>query len=300
MSSSESILENIAISPKEELLAYEYLYAQRGASLKSVTAATVHAEKLPSEVLREQIGFLVPEELDVINEFLKKKSNSFAIAINGTPSYPAKLRVSERPTPLFYYRGDIGFLEARSISIVGARKASEEGLARARRLARELVEGGYAIVSGLAIGIDTAALTAAIERKGSVIGVIGTPIDEYYPKENKALQDRISSQFLLVSQVPLYRYANQPFKSKRVYFPERNELMAAISDATVIVEASDTSGTLTQARACLAHKRPLFILRSCVEDSRITWPTKFLDKDPQHVFAVESTQEIVEILDTRN
>ena len=116
-----------------------------------------------------------------------------------------------------------------------------------------------------------------------VIGVIGTPIDECYPRQNVDLQTYVANSGLLISQVPFYRYSRQPFKTKRYYFPERNELMAAVSDATVIIEASDTSGTLIQARACEHQGRPLFILRSCVENPEVTWPKKWVGKDNVHV-----------------
>jgi DNA processing protein len=76
--------------------------------------------------------------------------------------------------------------------------------------------------------------------------------------------------------------------------------MAAISDATVIVEASDTSGTLTQARACLAQRRPLFILRSCFEDPALVWPKKLFDNNKGKVFIIDTTEQLVKNLETYN
>jgi DNA processing protein len=76
--------------------------------------------------------------------------------------------------------------------------------------------------------------------------------------------------------------------------------MAAISDATVIIEASDTSGTLTQAKACLAQKRPLFILRSCFENPSIAWAKKLLDKNSNCVFVLDSTKQLINILERQN
>ena len=298
--SAPIVFDSIAISPFEELAAYEYLYSLDHATLKSMTKQTVLAKKLPSEALAEKVGLIKPEAIKDVEAFLQTKSGVFSIAINSTPSYPKKLRESERPTPLFYYLGDIGLLESPSISIVGARKASSDGLSRAARLARELIDYGFTIVSGLALGVDTSALRAAIGDNGSVIAVIGTPIDEYYPKENKQLQDFIANKHLLISQVPLYRYAHQSFQSKRYYFPERNELMAAVSDATVIVEASDTSGTLTQARACLGQGRPLFILRSCVENPALSWPKTLLLKSPDSVHILDTVEQVPEVLNRGN
>jgi DNA processing protein len=157
-----------------------------------------------------------------------------------------------------------------------------------------LTADGFTIVSGLAKGIDTAAMTSAINHGGSVIGVIGTPLDTAYPRENSKLQEQIAKEHLLVSQVPIYRYYHQDFKSKKYYFPERNELMAAISDATVIVEASNTSGSLIQARACLHQGHPLFIMRTCSQNPNLTWPQRFLEKEG--VYEAKDAKEITALL----
>ena len=294
MGLSEDMFGQVAISPYNELIAYEFLYSRKGASLKRIVEETVAAQKLPSEVFYERFGMVTPDDLAEVDQYVETKLGSFSVAINNTPSWPDKLKDSARPTPVLYYRGDIGLMEAPNISIVGARKASTDGKRRAALLAKQLVERNVVITTGLALGIDTAATRSAIEHGGKAIGVIGTPVDVHYPKENIQLQDAISREHLLVSQVPFYRYANQPFKTKRYYFPERNELMAAISDATVIVEASDTSGTLTQAKACLHQGRPLFIMRSCAENEEVTWPSKFLSCEGVHV--LDDVNQITSIL----
>jgi len=175
--------------------------------------------------------------------------------------------------------------------VVGSRTCTKEGLIRARKLAKMLVANGYTIISGLAKGIDAAAMAAAIEENGHVIGVIGTPIDEYYPKENAALQRIVAQQHLLISQVPFYRYAHEPFVSHKYFFPERNKTMSALSEATVIVEAADTSGTLTQARACLEQDRKLFILNSCFEQSDLKWPHNY---EKRGAIRVNNIEDILE------
>ena len=288
------MLDKIMVSPYEEMLAFEYLYSLDGSTLKKMTDATVLSNKLPTDVLSERYGLLSPDGLDDVAKFIDSKLSGLSVAVNNTTTWPDKLADSEHPTPLFYYYGNIGLVEKKSVSIVGSRKASEDGVKRARKLAKKMAESGIAVVSGLARGIDTAALTSAIENEGNVIGVIGTPIDEYYPKENEALQNMIAEKHLLISQVPFYRYAHQAFNTRRYYFPERNELMAAISDATVIVEASDTSGTLTQARACMHQKRPLFIMRSCAENESVSWPAKWLIRD--NVYVLDDAQQIIDAI----
>jgi len=169
-----------------------------------------------------------------------------------------------------FYSGNLDFLTAPAVAIVGTRKVSLEGAARARKLARGLAAAGVAVVSGLAEGVDTEALTAAIGAGGRVAAVIGTPINKAYPAKNAALQEQIYRDHLLISQFPI---GARTFKSN---FPERNRLMAAVSDATVVIEASDSSGTLHQSAECQRLGRWLFIAKSVVENPRLSWPERFL------------------------
>ena len=133
---------------------------------------------------------------------------------------------------------------------------------------------GFVVVSGLAAGIDTAVHRAALESGGATIAVAGTPLGEIYPQENRALQEEIATKHLLISQVPVLRHSKQSPKHNRLFFPERNVTMSALTEATVIVEAGETSGTLVQARAALHQERKLLILDSCFKKSDLTWPAR--------------------------
>ncbi|MCZ0932026.1 MAG: DNA-processing protein DprA [Oligoflexia bacterium] len=125
------------------------------------------------------------------------------------------------------------------------------------------------------------------------IGVIGTPINDYYPEENKELQDEIAENFLLISQVPFYKYATELFPHRKFHFPRRNKIMASISEATVIVEAGDTSGSLIQVRECFNQGKKLFILDSCFQNPKIKWPAKHEEKG---AIRVKSTKDILKFL----
>jgi DNA processing protein len=185
--------------------------------------------------------------------------------------------------------GDVSLVCKKCVAIVGTRGVSSDGAARSRRLARELAAAGVVIVSGLAKGVDTEALTAAIEAGGRVIAVIGTPIDRAYPAENHALQERIYREHLLISQFA---------PGERVYpsnFPERNKLMAAMSDGSAIIEAGDTSGTLHQAAECGRLGRWLFIAKSVVDDSSLQWPKRFLGQPRVQSFS--STEDILSAIE---
>jgi DNA processing protein len=165
-----------------------------------------------------------------------------------------------------FYAGELDLLDAPTVSIVGTREVSDAGWKRASQLARELAKSGVTIVSGLAKGVDTAALTSAISNGGRVAAVIGTPLDKAYPAENWELQQQIYAHHLLMSP---FKEGDRVFKSN---FPVRNR----VSDATVIIEASDTSGTLHQAAECVSLGRWLFIAKSVVDDKSLKWPTRFL------------------------
>lgn len=284
MIAQQLILDDImrtTVSPYEELLAYEYLYSRKGESLKKLSDATVKKGILPSYLLKERAGlFGVEGDYDKMTAYIDSKLGKCSFVVNGAHGWPEKLKDSARPAPVLYYRGDLGLVESKNVSIVGAREASDAGMSRAHAAAKKLIGADVTIVTGLAKGVDTAAAKAVAQSngKGQIIGVIGTPIDEYYPRENRQLQDWVAERNLLLSQVPFYKYKIQPFTSKRNYFPERNELMAAVSDATVVVEASDRSGVLHQAKACLRMGRPLFIMRSCAENPAVSWPSRFIGK----------------------
>jgi DNA protecting protein DprA len=193
--------------------------------------------------------------------------------------------VAQTPALHLYYAGDLSLLKRRAVSVVGTREVSDDGRARARKLARELATAGVLVVSGLAKGVDTAVLTSAIDASGATAAVVGTPLEKCYPTENTSLQEQIYRQHLLLSPFgpgePVYR-SN---------FPKRNRVMAAITDATVIVEASDSSGTLHQASECQRLGRWLFILRSVVENPGVTWPKRFLSGSNTAI--VDQTFEIL-------
>lgn len=187
--------------------------------------------------------------------------------------------------------GDPGLLQQRCVAIIGTRDMSAEGAARARRLARELSTAKVVVVSGLAKGIDTEALSAAITAGGRVVAVIGTPLDRVYPKENSELQETVYRQHLLVSP---FAPSSRVFKSN---FPDRNRLMALLTDASVIVEAGETSGTLHQAAECVRLGRWLFIAKNVMDDPTLKWPATF--RGYSNVRTLTETGDLLTVLSPR-
>lgn len=276
------------ISPLRELGAYEALWLEQGATFKSL------ADRFAADPLALPSDFVSPAlaeqcAAEVMKLMKKRGVHQFGVRINHAGDYPRKLRDARHPVEMLYYQGSWELSEPRGIAVVGSRKASEDGVKRARRLARELVERNFTVVSGLAEGIDIAAHTSAIRAGGRTIAVIGTPLGLYYPKPHHEMQDLIAAEHLLISQVPVLRYDRQAVPQNRLFFPERNVTMSALTEGTVIVEAGETSGTLTQARAALHQGRKLFILESCFERTDITWPARF---EKQGAIRVRSTDDI--------
>ena len=183
------------------------------------------------------------------------------------------------------------------VSIIGSRKASPNGLEAAQTITRILSENKTVIVSGLAEGIDTAAHKTAIATGGKTIAVIGTPLNKVYPQKNFELQQEIMNHHLVISQFSI----GHPTTPKD--FVLRNRTMALISDATIIVEAGDTSGSLHQGWEALRLGRPLFIWKSIFNNTQLSWPEKMLQygamelSDPIDMFEIlPSHLEILDVL----
>jgi DNA processing protein len=176
--------------------------------------------------------------------------------------------------------------DERSVAVVGTRKASDRGTREATAISRQLVEAGYTVVSGLAAGIDTAAHTAALDAGGRTVAVIGTGLRLHFPKANAELQARIGREHAVISQF-------WPGQEARPWtFPQRNAVMSGFARATVVVEASHTSGARMQARLALEHGRPVFFPQSMLEHR---WARTY--QSHGSVYVVEDGTEIVDHLE---
>jgi DNA processing protein len=285
------------ILPFREIVAYEALWAEKTTNFKSLANLfKSNPGSRPSDFVNDR---KINEFYDIIKNIVLDAKLSYKpnLLINGTFDYPDSLKDAKEPVELLYYTGRLDYLHTRSIAIVGTRKPSQKSLEITSKLTVQLVEENFTIVSGLAEGIDTQAHTSAINAKGRTIAIIGTPLNKVYPKENASLQDTIAREHLLVSQVPFYRYTQQGPLWNKLFFPERNKTMSALTEATLIIEASDTSGTLTQATAALYQKRKLLIWDTCFQNKEITWPSRFLEKGAIRVRNFEEIKEALIIQD---
>ena len=206
-----------------------------------------------------------------IIDIVTAKERPISITVEGLLGRPLNdVEKKFSPTNL-YVKGSIQIpLPRPRVSIVGSRKASPEGLRDSATIAKKLVKKEVVIVSGLAEGIDTAAHEATIATGGRTIAVLGTPLNKTYPLKNFKLQQEIMYNHLAISQFPI-GYVTQPKD-----FVVRNRTMALISDATIIVEAQDTSGSLHQGWEALRLGRSLYIWKSIMNNNQVTWPQKML------------------------
>ena len=282
----ESSFEERAVSPYREMGAYEVLWSDPDTTFRSL--AKRFADRpgcVPSDFVPRDDALACAAFVQ--QRFADASVPRFGVRVHGAGEYPERLRDARHPVELLYYCGWWDLVASRSVAVVGTRKPSREGLFRTRRLVRELVADGFTVVSGLAAGVDRIAHETAIESNGRTIAVIGTPLSHVYPKAHAALQHDIAERFLLISPVPVKRYESQDYRRNRLFFPERNVVMSALTEATIIVEAGETSGTLIQARAALQQGRKLFVLDSCFRNPRLTWPARLASKGAVRVAEYE-------------
>jgi DNA processing protein len=184
--------------------------------------------------------------------------------------YPANLRLIPDLPPFLFYRGELRDDDARSVAVVGTRQATDIGIRRAAHMSKLLAEQGVTVVSGLARGIDTAAHRAALDAGARTIAVLGTGITKCYPGENQDLGEAITASGVLVSQ---FWPSTAPSKFT---FPRRNVVTSGISQGTIVIEATSTSGAKMQARLALGHGKKVFLIRSLVTSQ--PWAREYVVK----------------------
>lgn len=190
------------------------------------------------------------DEIEKILEKLDKEK--VKVILYNDKDYPSLLREIEDAPVILYVKGDIKEEDRFSVSIVGSRKTTHYGRFVAEKIAGELAEAGFTIVSGMARGIDTIAHSSSLMTGGRTIAVMGSGIDLIYPPENKWLFERIACSGYVVTEFPPGTPPN------RENFPKRNRLISGLSLGVVVVEATEGSGALITAQAALEQNREVF------------------------------------------
>lgn len=198
--------------------------------------------------------------------------------------YPQRLLETDQPPPVLYAKGNLQLLQRPGMAIVGSRHATPQGEANAEDFAESLCRAGFAVVSGLALGIDGAAHRGALKADGATIAVVGTGLDIVYPARHKTLAHHIAQHGLLLSEYPL----GTPSISYN--FPRRNRLISGLSEGCLVVEANLDSGSLITARLAIEQGREVFAIPGSIH-SPVAKGCHALIK--QGAKLVESTDDIL-------
>jgi DNA processing protein len=250
-----------------------------------------HATRSELESLRlraETIESILKREFHekAIEESEKVKNLGGDVLILDDGSYPYLLREIADPPITLYVKGNWqACFDAPCIGVIGSRKCSTYGENASEMLSRDLAENGICVVSGLARGIDTAAHRGALRGQGKTIAVLGTGIDNVYPKENKKLVEEIlDSGGAIVSQFPM---ETPPLKDN---FPYRNRIISGLSYGVLLVEASERSGSLITARLAMEQNREVMAVPGNIT-SRNSFGTNYLIKSGAKL--VQQWQDVV-------
>lgn len=229
------------------------------------------------DIYNQHFGMIPIEEKieSQLDKAYRKIDFDFKVITINDPEYPEKLKFVEGATPVLYCRGDTGLLHLdKTISFVGTRELyNPEHVRHGDTVIARMLNAGYqAIVSGLAAGSDTLGHQAAIKHGGRTIAVLGTPLDQYFPKDNKELQDEIAKNHLLVSEYPI------GIRSFGSFFANRNRTTVGLSsEGVVVARAGDRSGTQYAIRHCVEQGKQLYALENNIYEPEYQWVHKYKD-----------------------
>lgn len=221
------------------------------AAVLSAGAPLLHRRVSPDIAAALSSG-AADEAVDAACRWAEEPGNHILTLADDT--YPRSLLETPDPPALLYAKGRLEVLGHGAIAVVGSRNATPQGIATARSFSRSLGEAGLTIVSGLALGIDTAAHEGGLQTPCSTIAVTGTGLDTVYPSRNRDLAHRIAADGLLLSEFPLGTGV------AAWNFPRRNRLISGLSRGVLVVEAAVRSGSLTTARLAADQGREVFAI----------------------------------------
>ena len=206
----------------------------------------------------------------------------------GEEPYPALLAEIADPPPLLFVEGRLAALARPQLALVGSRQASPQGLDNARRFAHSLAAAGFCVTSGLALGIDGAAHQGALDAGGATVAVLGTGLEQLYPRRHLGLARNIlAAGGALVSELPL------DCTPQAANFPRRNRIISGLSLGTLVVEASPSSGSLITARLAAEQGREVFALPGSIHHPGARGCHQLIREGAQ---LVESVEHILEAL----
>ncbi len=218
------------------------------------------------------------------NEIDLIKKKQYRIITLTDPLYPSLLYQIHDPPPFIYLYGTLD-RSIKKIAIVGSRKSTAYGVTITKRLAQTLASHKVTVVSGMALGIDTAAHIGALAGGGKTIAVLGSGLERIYPQKNKKLFQKISENGAVISEFPLYA------EPEAHNFPKRNRIISGISLGTVVVEAAGRSGSLITARLAAEQNREVFAVPGNINSFKSTGTHSLIKQGAK---LVENTNDVLE------
>ena len=236
---------------------------------------------------RRQIRLKAIQSLQYVKEVLE--AHSVKYVCNSDLNWPKRLNDLGRKKPLgIFYKGNYDVLDQESISIVGTRKSSIYGNSVAGEFAFDLASIGFNIVSGGAIGIDTASHHGALNAQGKTICVQANGLHKLYPSKNEILFDKIIQNGLVISEYPPGR---NPTKN---YFLDRNRIIAALSKSTMVIEAAEISGALSTARHALRMQRLVLAVPGSIHSETSAGTNELIRN--REAESVSNLQQVLELI----
>ncbi|MEN3930945.1 DNA-processing protein DprA [Microvirga sp. W0021] len=260
---------------------FQSLVAQFGTAANAVDALPELARRSGKLFIR------IPDKSEAEKELALARLSGITFIPSCDERYPSLLREIDTAPPLLTMKGDMQALHRPMVAIVGSRNASAAGLRMTERLARQLGEAGFTVVSGLARGIDTKAHQASLVR--GTIAVIAGGHMKVYPSQNIPLADAIvDNGGLVISEMPLN------WEPRARDFPRRNRIVSGLSYGVVVVEAAKRSGSLITANLALDQGREVFAVPGSPLDPRAEGPNELIR---QGAILCGSTEHIIEALE---
>ncbi|MBN1810101.1 MAG: DNA-processing protein DprA [Planctomycetes bacterium] len=214
-------------------------------------------------------------------EIARAEKEGAKIATFGGEWYPAPLKSIYDPPLAVYIRGEVKREDAIAVGVVGTRRPSVYGRLTGEKFGMQLAARGFTVISGMAIGVDSAAHGGALKGRGRTIAVLGSGLDKLYPQQNRELAERIVEHGALVTELP---YGTTP---SRETFPRRNRLISGMSLGVVVVEGKENSGALITARFAMEQGREVFAVPGKIDDMRSRGPHMLIKQGAKLVEGIE-------------
>lgn len=271
------ILDAVPALPKRTL--FKLLSRHSISELLNLSHSQLQSYQLQDAQIK---ALLAPDLKRVENSlnWLSKDSDRYILCFNSS-DYPQQLKEISHPPLLLYLQGDVTLLKEPQIALVGSRKCTPYGQQKAYQFAADLSRSGFTITSGLAMGVDGFAHQGALSQQGKTIAVLGTGLDNIYPKRHTQLAKEIAAQGLLISEF----WPNAPaFPSN---FPRRNRIISGLSLGTFVIEASLRSGSLITARYALEQNRDVYALPGSIDNPEASGCLHLIQQGAKLVVDVE-------------